>query len=372
MKILCYNIITKALLNTILEAEYMSIGTTIKKLRREKDMTQEQLAEYLGITANAVSQWECDRTAPDISQLPVLAYILEVSTDEILGVDARKYKEAVYKIIEEQSQHYASGNFEKCVEILRKGLSNYPKSYLLMAKLAHSLSCLGGHDKEVISLCTQVIDGCTDNEIRDCAFQDLIYNHKNGGRIDKAIQYAKKMSHTWVSQEEMMLNLLTGKEEIDQRMDYIKFCSNRLMMSLNFLSKQTDYYTIEERIALAKQSAAVAEILYPDGDYHYVACLALRAYEIIAKLYAQLNDVEETLYALEKMCEFTIHFDTYDENALNTSPAVRGYRDGGWIPDKEGNRSFFVLNKIENERLFDFIRDEQRYHDVVKNLKENV
>ncbi len=38
----------------------MSIGTTIKKLRRERDMTQEQLAEYLGITANSVSQWECD------------------------------------------------------------------------------------------------------------------------------------------------------------------------------------------------------------------------------------------------------------------------------------------------------------------------
>ena len=44
----------------------MSIGSTIKKLRRERNMTQEQLAECLGITANAVSQWECDRTAPDI------------------------------------------------------------------------------------------------------------------------------------------------------------------------------------------------------------------------------------------------------------------------------------------------------------------
>ncbi len=38
----------------------MSIGTTIKKLRRERDMTQEQLADFLGITANSVSQWECD------------------------------------------------------------------------------------------------------------------------------------------------------------------------------------------------------------------------------------------------------------------------------------------------------------------------
>ena len=65
----------------------MSIGTTIKKLRRERDMTQEQLAEYLGITANAVSQWECDRTCPDISLLPSICNLFNVSSDELLGID---------------------------------------------------------------------------------------------------------------------------------------------------------------------------------------------------------------------------------------------------------------------------------------------
>ena len=60
----------------------MSIGTTIKRLRRERDITQEQLAEYLGISTGAVSQWECDRTAPDITQLPLLANVFDVSADE--------------------------------------------------------------------------------------------------------------------------------------------------------------------------------------------------------------------------------------------------------------------------------------------------
>ena len=51
----------------------MTIGTTIRQLRQEQDITQEQLADALGITSRAVSQWETDRTAPDISQLPALA-----------------------------------------------------------------------------------------------------------------------------------------------------------------------------------------------------------------------------------------------------------------------------------------------------------
>ena len=65
----------------------MSIGTTIKKLRRDRNITQEQLAELLGVSTNAVSQWECDKTAPDISNLPVLANIFEVSADVLLEID---------------------------------------------------------------------------------------------------------------------------------------------------------------------------------------------------------------------------------------------------------------------------------------------
>ena len=68
----------------------MSIGKTIKKLRRERDITQEQLAAYLGITSRAVSQWECDRTAPDITQLPLLSAIFDTTTDAILGVDLQR------------------------------------------------------------------------------------------------------------------------------------------------------------------------------------------------------------------------------------------------------------------------------------------
>ena len=47
----------------------MTIGATIKQLRQEQDITQEQLADALGITSRAVSQWETDRTATAISQV---------------------------------------------------------------------------------------------------------------------------------------------------------------------------------------------------------------------------------------------------------------------------------------------------------------
>lgn len=62
-----------------------TIGSRIAALRRGKAMKQEELAQMLGITAQAVSKWENDQTCPDISLLPKLAEILDVSIDELVS-----------------------------------------------------------------------------------------------------------------------------------------------------------------------------------------------------------------------------------------------------------------------------------------------
>ncbi len=62
-----------------------TMGKRISELRKHKGMTQEQLAQKVGVTAQAVSKWENDLSCPDISILPQLAEALGVTTDELLG-----------------------------------------------------------------------------------------------------------------------------------------------------------------------------------------------------------------------------------------------------------------------------------------------
>ena len=62
----------------------MTIGKRIALLRREKNLTQEELAQHMGVSPQAVSKWENDQTCPDISALPKLARFLGVSVDELL------------------------------------------------------------------------------------------------------------------------------------------------------------------------------------------------------------------------------------------------------------------------------------------------
>ena len=62
-------------------------GENLKKLRKEKEITQESLADFLGITFQAVSKWERGETYPDITMLPVISRFFNISVDDLLGIN---------------------------------------------------------------------------------------------------------------------------------------------------------------------------------------------------------------------------------------------------------------------------------------------
>lgn len=97
-----------------------TLGKRIVAHRKRLGLTQDQLAEQLGVTAQAVSKWENDQSCPDIAMLPKLAEIFETTTDELLG---RSAPEKVYEAEvvrsdvcndseENDGIHLAKGNFE--------------------------------------------------------------------------------------------------------------------------------------------------------------------------------------------------------------------------------------------------------------------
>lgn len=354
----------------------MSIGTTIKKLRRERDITQEQLAEYIGISSQAVSQWETDKTAPDISQLPLLAHIFDVSTDEILGVDLQKNEEKIQAICDEAHVFYAKGEFGEAVKILEDGLRKFPRSYKIMANLAENYSC-DNQEPKAIEMCHKILAECTDGEIRDYATQTMIYAYRDSGDKQSALKYARMLSHAWFSKEDFLLHLLScynddEREEARTNIhEYVDYLVNRLMRCLESLGSKGFGYSDDDRLKLLEQSAAIGKTIYCDGDYHFHAQFVANAYKFMSMIYAKNKDAENTLTCLEKQCELEIHFDTYDWNAEKTSPAMRGYVDGGWIPEPDGNKSRNMLIQLDEEStVYDFIRDDPRFQAVIAKLKE--
>lgn len=76
----------------------MTIGQTIKLYRKEKNLTQSELAELIGVSTQAISKWETDSGMPDISQLIPLARVLEISIDNILGYTDLEFEKEVTEL----------------------------------------------------------------------------------------------------------------------------------------------------------------------------------------------------------------------------------------------------------------------------------
>ena len=112
----------------------MTMGQIIKSLRKGRGFTQEELAERLGVTYQAISKWENDSGMPDISQIVPLATIFDVSTDYLFGIDNSSETEDAVQIVSNANSVQQYGKLDTYLEaydIMMEGLKKYPDNYII-------------------------------------------------------------------------------------------------------------------------------------------------------------------------------------------------------------------------------------------------
>lgn len=116
------------------------VGENIRLLRKKHGLTQEQLAETLGVTPGAVYKWEAKLSVPDISLILELANFFDISVDALLGYDikGKSRKEALSRIKEYQIAHN-----RECLTEAEKALLKYPNSFDIVYAGANSYRLLG-------------------------------------------------------------------------------------------------------------------------------------------------------------------------------------------------------------------------------------
>jgi len=107
----------------------INIARTIVKMRREKGLTQEDIANYIGVSKASVSKWETGQSYPDITFLPQLATLFNISIDELMGYEPQMSKEDIRKLYVKLSADFASKPFDEVLNSCRELL----KSILLLS-----------------------------------------------------------------------------------------------------------------------------------------------------------------------------------------------------------------------------------------------
>ena len=103
--------------------EKLQIGKVIYSLRKEKGITQGELAEFIGISAAAVSKWESGSSYPDITLLTIIATFFNVTIDRLLNFKIELSDEEVMKIYSECEAVFSSkDNLEIAIETSKNKL----------------------------------------------------------------------------------------------------------------------------------------------------------------------------------------------------------------------------------------------------------
>lgn len=198
----------------------LMIGEKLKKLRRSRDLTQEEVATHLGISYQAISKWERGDGYPDITMLPALANYFRVSVDELIGMDEIASASKLDEINQKWAENRADGKHKENVELMRDALKVYPDNALLLMQLSASLERLGGTKeekrkflKESIIILDRILNCCGDSEVRGAALYNISDAYYRHGDYEKAIEYAGKLPNLYKTRETALVHILIDKNE---------------------------------------------------------------------------------------------------------------------------------------------------------------
>lgn len=234
----------------------MNIGAKIRMLRKEKKMTQEELAEYLHISSQAVSKWETGASSPDIDTLPKLAICFGTTPDNLLDFDQSKLDAAIEAILIESGR---GGNDPAGSEaILKIALEKYPNNDLLLTCILENMEQQnhdGSRNSEIIETGERIL-GCTaDDSNRIDVYRALAKTYHKMGEQAMAEQYLEKIPAVHFMYYEIAAAIKRGLDRINNIERAEDLCIEKLICMLWMRRLETK--TASDAAAIDAQAQAL-------------------------------------------------------------------------------------------------------------------
>ena len=309
------------------------IGDNIKRLRRQKGITQEILAERMHVSIAAVSKWERNETLPDISMVLPLASYFGVSTDELLGLDAAKTEARIQEILNERNRLCALGKEREAFDLIVHAYQDFPNDWRIveeyMWKLNYDPNCQDPygnevHKEELYCLCERVLEECTVDQVRYSALSILGGLYVLDGHLNKAIEMAKRFpTLTFTQEKELQGCYENGSKEWWRytRSGLAEF-AEELMLDIRNMSLEVE--EPRESIRILKKAVALIELLFDEGDFCFWNYHLAELHIWIAHRYVRVHDLDTAYSHFEKGLQYAKAYDDLPQTAAHTSFLIRG------------------------------------------------
>lgn len=294
----------------------MTIGNVIKKYRKNKGMTQEEMAARLGVTAPAVNKWERGNTLPDVALLAPIARLLGITTDELLSFKNELTDEEINQYLSKIQKDLEDKNFPDVFLSVKEKIEEYPNCENLIwqaavildaNRMAIKLPNKDNYDKVIFGWYERCLLS-EDERIRNQAADSLFHAFVRKNDYEKAAYYLDYFSleNPERKRKEALVNSKTGKRTEAYRAyeELVYSGYQHIQMALNglrILYMEDDNHEMARKLVEVSSSAASA---FEMGKYNEVCFgLDVAAWERDVSWTAQL--MQEILDSVDTIGDFS-------------------------------------------------------------------
>ncbi len=367
-----------------------TMGKIIRRLRKEQNLTQDELAERLNVTPQAVSRWENETGLPDISQIVPLSRVLGVSTDVLFGTAGTNDNAEVRRIIKEADSKLTRPLTVECMkqyyDTLTDALQLYPDNIILLMNCIEAGLSLAYPDNDTYdSSCGEEIYRECVREARIILASDasptdilrthmiMVMLHSAYGNFGEAWIHIEKFPYRAdMTIHQMEAFYCHWKKDYRTEAEACEYgFENSLEATLNTLVELSRTYmelnqpndaaeVLEYAVKLIDITAGNEEILPPihwreGGDL----------YKLLAEVYMNSGRTDDALAYLEKMVTYDV--DTcalFREDMKLKTPLLRDVKDYNYY--REPVDQFERLHDKLTDGCFDSLRGNPAYEKLLE------
>jgi transcriptional regulator with XRE-family HTH domain len=179
----------------------MLIAQNLRKFRIERSVTQEELAERIGVSGQAVSKWERGECYPDITLLPGLANFFGVTVDRLIGMEEISHMDKIGDVYTAAYGFANAGKYDEAIAVLEDSMKLFPNEFGFMCCYAQAMACRGEVTERTVKMLETVAAEGKGDKIRATATAALCFLYDMSGEKEKAVKLSKSRPHVREARE---------------------------------------------------------------------------------------------------------------------------------------------------------------------------
>lgn len=362
----------------------IQIGFNISRLRKEKGITQEELAEYLGVSKPAVSKWESGQSYPDIMLLPIIASYFNKTVDDLLGYQPQMSADDIKKLYVRLADAFATDSFElvheRCKEIVKKYYSCWNLIFAIGELFVNHAPQAGDPAKmaaiydEASTLFERVEKESHDAVLARSALAMRAYCFLALQRPVDAIDLLEEIEELPISIEQLLAKAYAMKGDINKAKDVIQKHLYRNVLSLFgiFPDMMGLYADNLDKLDACLQKALDFGKIFDLEELHPASFFTL--YLTAASVYSSVGKGDQALDLLEAYINLVTNKDIFPLKLKGNDffdrlePYFASLNLGTHTPRSEILIRKDIMSTITQNPTFQALQGDKRFQQIIRRL----